>query len=660
MKRLISSFIFTVVVSCLQAQTKHALVVGIGEYKYWPDISSSNDVPFIKTTLLKQGFPEQQIILLTDSMATKAGIGAAFKTLIGRVKKGDIVVIHFSSHGEQVEDDNKEETDGLDEAIVSYDAMYPVNRENFSTDQVKYFRDDQFGNYIDELRSRLGEQGDVIVFIDACHSGSGTRGSRKVRGGAAPLVSKNFRTPGKEITGKDNVFREDKLLPEEKLATYVVISAARAGELNTEADNDGTDMGSLSLAIGKVFEKLSPGTTYRSFFSNLLSFMNEIVPEQHPVIEGNGLDRELFGGRFIEQKPFIEVEAIHATRLTLRGGSLMGLDSGAKVAVYPSGTNDPAASNPVARGVISAAEPFTSTALLDTTPGLQQPSAYWVFVTEPVYNIKPFVIKTGNAAGDGMTIEFSDAEIAGIRNIIKEIPAAKTDGSPDLLLVKGSMIDSLKIASNGYLFSTVKANDKKDLLTQLKRYVQYNFLQQLQLADRTSKLEIRLVPFIHGKADTSRDNQKLVNGIYEFNINDSLLLWVKNKGEKAIYFNILDLQPDGVINPILPNTRLQPPIYPADLKVDAGQEILFDKYKITIAPPYGMEIFKVFVSENEINMEGIALSAGLKPRGNFTQLEKLVNNSYTIATRGAKIENNGKAEGSTFNLLFRIKPANEK
>ncbi len=660
MLRLVLSFTFTVGMICLQAQTKHALVVGIGDYKYWPDISSSNDVPFIKTTLLKQDFREDDILVLTDSIATKAGIEAAFKTLITRVKKGDIVVIHFSSHGEQVEDDNKEETDGLDEAIVSYDAMYPVNRENFSADQVKYFRDDQFGNYIDELRSKLGEQGDVIVFIDACHSGSGTRGSRKVRGGAAPLVSKNYKTTGKEITGKGDVFRENKVLPEEKMATYVVISAARAGELNTEADNDGTDMGSLSLAIGKVFEKLSPGTTYRSFFSSLLSFMNEIVPEQHPVIEGNGLDREFFGGRFIEQKPFIEIEAINARILTLKGGSLMGLDSGAKVAVYSSGTNDPATSNPVAKGVISMAKPFTSSVTLDTNPGLQQPSAYWVFVIEPVYNIKPLVIKIGTDTGDGTSINFSDPEMAAIKSIIKEIPVASTDGSPDLLLVKGIAIDSFKIASNGYLFSTVKATDKKDLLTQLKRYVQYSFLQQLQITDRTSKLEIRLVPFINGKADTSKDNQKLVNGIYEFNVNDSLLVWVKNNGEKAVYFNILDLQPDGVINPILPNTRLQPPIYPSDLKVEAGQEILFDKYKISIAPPYGMELFKIFVSETEINMEVIAVSAGLKSRGDFTVLEKLVNNSYTIATRGAKVENSGKAEGSTFNLLFRIKSAKEK
>lgn len=658
MVRLILSLIFTVSMICLQAQTKHALVVGIGDYKYWPDISSSNDVPFIKTTLLKQDFREDNILVLTDSGATKAGIEAAFKTLITRVKKGDIVVIHFSSHGEQVEDDNQEETDGLDEAIVSYDAMYPVNRENFSTDQVKYFRDDQFGNYIDQLRSKLGEQGDVIVFIDACHSGSGTRGSRKVRGGAAPLVSKNYKAPGKEITGKDNVFREDKRWPEEKMAAYVVISAARAGELNTEADNDGTDMGSLSLAIGKVFEKLNPGTTYRSFFASLLSFMNEIVPAQHPVIEGNGLDRELLGGRFIEQKPFIEIETINARILTLKGGSLMGLDSGAKVAVYPSGTNDPSTSNPVAKGVISAAEPFASSVIIDTTLGLQQPSAYWVFVTEPVYTIKPLVIKIGT--GTGTTINFSDPELAAIKSILKEIPVAITEGSPDLLLVKGTGTDSLKIASNGYLFSTVKANDKKELLIQLKRYVQYIFLQQLQLADRSDKLEIRLVPFINGKADTSKDNQKLVNGIYEFNVNDSLLVWVKNNGNKAVYFNILDLQPDGVINPILPNTKLQPPIYPADLKVESGQEILFDKYKITIAPPYGMEIFKVFVSETEINMEGIALSAGLKPRGNFTLLEKLVNNSYTIATRGAKVENNEKAAGSTFNLLFRIKSPKEK
>ncbi|MDX2047958.1 MAG: caspase family protein [Chitinophagaceae bacterium] len=640
-------------------QTKHALIFGIGDYKYWPRISSKNDIPFIQSAFLKQGFRTENIIIVTDSNATITGLHSAFKILTGNIKPGDVVVIHFSSHGEQVEDDNNDEADGLDEAIVSYDATLPADVKDFAKEQQRYFRDDQFGNYINQLRSKLGKNGDVVVFIDACHSGSGTRGTRKVRGGAPPLISRNFKAPGKETVKPVNVFLEGNSAEEDEqnLATYVVISAARAEELNTETDNNGTDMGSLSYAISKVFETLAPGTTYRSLFSGILSVMNDIVPQQHPVLEGNGLDRELFGGKFVEQKPFVEIEAVNKNLLTLKGGLLMGLDSGAKVALYPAGTNDPGAAVPLASGIISAAKPFSASVVLDKNPGLLQPSAGWVFITEPAYRIKPLVIGIGSANAKNKAFDFSASEEAGIRSILKEIPLVQTRGNPELLLIKGPEKDSLKLAANGYLFSMVDRGNKKDLQEQIRRYAQYKFLEKLQITDPSCKVDVKLVPIIDGKADKSKINQKIVNGIYEFNVNDSLVIWVKNKGDKTVYLNILDIQPDGIINPLLPNTGLKPPIYPGDLKVLPGQEILFQNYIIQIAPPTGMETFKIFVSETEINLEGIAAGAGTMSRGNFTVLETLVNNSYQVATRGAKMENITKTDGSTYNLLFRIKPA---
>jgi metacaspase-1 len=640
-------------------QTKHALIFGIGNYKYWPRISSKNDIPFVQTAFLKQGFKAEHVTIVTDSNATIAGIQNAFKILTGNVKPGDVVVIHFSSHGEQVEDDNNDEADGLDEAIVSYDATLPADVKDFAKEQEMYFRDDQFGNYINQLRSKLGKNGDVVVFIDACHSGSGTRGTRKVRGGAPPLISVNFKTKVNEAVNTVNVFLEDNPVTqaEQNLATYVVISAARAEELNTETDNNGTDMGSLSYAISKVFETLGPGTTYRSLFSDILSVMNDIVPQQHPVLEGNGLDRVLFGGKFVEQKSFVEIEAVNKNLLTLKGGLLMGLDSGAKVALYPAGTNDPGAAVPLASGIISAARPFSASVVLDKDAGLLQPSAGWVFITQPAYRIKSLVIGIGSANVKKSAFDFSASEEAAIRSILQEIPLVQTRGNPELLLIKGREKDSLKIAANGYLFSTADSRNKKDLQQQLSRYAQYKFLEKLQITDPSCKVDVKLVPIIDGKADKSKINQKIVNGIYEFNVNDSLVIWVKNKGDKTVYLNILDIQPDGIINPLLPNTGISPPIYPGDLKVPAGQEILFQTYIIRIAPPTGMETFKIFVSETEINLESIATGGGTMSRGNFTVLENLVNNSYHIATRGAKVENITKTDGSTYNLLFRIKPA---
>ena len=102
----------------IDAQTKRALIVAIGNYPAasgWAEINSLNDVPLLQNALIKQNFPLEHINIITDSAATKTGIENALDRLIDSSKTGDIVVIYFSSHGEQIEDDNHDEVDGLDD-----------------------------------------------------------------------------------------------------------------------------------------------------------------------------------------------------------------------------------------------------------------------------------------------------------------------------------------------------------------------------------------------------------------------------------------------------------------------------------------------------------------------------------------------------------------
>ena len=144
-----------------------------------------------------------------------------------------------------MEDDDGDEVDRLDESIVTYNAVSPLkaNKKDFQKTQQEYFRDDQFGDYIRQLRNKLGRNGDIIVFIDACHSGTGTRGISKVRGGQLPLVSENFDSTINAVVDikSKGVFREkNALLDDEKdLATYLVFSAARSDELDYEAKGKG-------------------------------------------------------------------------------------------------------------------------------------------------------------------------------------------------------------------------------------------------------------------------------------------------------------------------------------------------------------------------------------------------------------------------------------
>jgi hypothetical protein len=653
MKNKLTLLLFILMAVAFQqatAQTKHALIFAIGNYPEkggWEAISSNRDVSFIKATLSRQGFQENNIHILTDAAATPEGITNALTGLINNVKPGDIAVIHFSSHGEQVEDDNGDETDGLDESIVTFNAVAPSLSKDFKKDQAEYFRDDQFGYYINQLRNKLGKNGDVVVFMDLCHSGTGTRGTAKVRGGQPALVSPGFK-PGLYSDTGSGLFKESNTSKndEQSLSTYMVFSAARAGELSFETkDDDNQEIGPLSYAITKVFQNLDAATTYRSLFARIQSVMNSKVPGQHPVMEGNGMDRALFGGKFAQQKPYIEIEKIESDQLAIKSGKLSGLDSGAKVVVYPSGTTDPANATALASGTVINASYFRATVKLDKELRITQPAAGWVFVKQTVYVIEPISVTTA-----------AHPDSIAIKQALKDLPLISFKGSPELSITKGITEDSLKIVSNGYLFTTIKntASHPDELKEKIQRYVQYKFLQGLEVVDRNANVEVKLVPVLNGRADTAAISSKVINGTYTFNEGDRLVLWVKNTGKVPVYFNVLDMQPDGILNPLMPNKQKK--IFPGDLKIDAGMSRLLTPYTITVSPPYGTEIFKIFASRKDIDMENVIATGREGTRGTATApaLESIIKKLYDAGRGQREVISVSNTDGSIYSLLFEI------
>ena len=68
------------------------------------------------------GFQPQRIRMLTDQAATRAGILAALEKLAKETGPEDVVYVHYSGHGSQVEDFSGDETDDhLDETLVPHD-----------------------------------------------------------------------------------------------------------------------------------------------------------------------------------------------------------------------------------------------------------------------------------------------------------------------------------------------------------------------------------------------------------------------------------------------------------------------------------------------------------------------------------------------------------
>lgn len=156
---------------------KRALLIGISHYPQttrnnpctWTNIHGSNDVRLLQGTLQKQGF---RITTLTNAQATASHIRRALKRLCQQAAKGDMVVIHFSGHGQPFEDLSGDEADGWDEAIVPYDAKKCYSRTYTGRCHII---DDELERYINSLRTTVGPRGFVYVVLDACHMGGASR-----------------------------------------------------------------------------------------------------------------------------------------------------------------------------------------------------------------------------------------------------------------------------------------------------------------------------------------------------------------------------------------------------------------------------------------------------------------------------------------------------
>ena len=222
----------------ISAQTKRALVIGIGEQadKSWAKINGDKDVPLVQQMLLKVGYTD--IRILVNKQATKAGIVSAIKKLTAQCVAGDIVYVQFSGHGQQVTDVNGDEADGWDEAWIPYDAYLRYDEKRYKGE--KHLIDDELNTLLTAIRNKIGDSGKLLVVVDACHSGDSSRGNdidETVRG-----VKDEFIIPVKR--------KETALKAPER---WLTLSACKDYQLNQEMKSP--KAGKLTYALYTLSEK---------------------------------------------------------------------------------------------------------------------------------------------------------------------------------------------------------------------------------------------------------------------------------------------------------------------------------------------------------------------------------------------------------------------
>ena len=141
---------------------KKALLVGINYNNSQYELNGCiNDVMLMKEKLIKRGYKENNIILLTDYdvsssiLPTKETILNELTIILKSSKPGDLIFFHFSGHGSYVLDKNKDEIDGCDEMIVTCD--------------FKGIVDDELNKII---TTNLNREAIFVGLFDSCFSGS--------------------------------------------------------------------------------------------------------------------------------------------------------------------------------------------------------------------------------------------------------------------------------------------------------------------------------------------------------------------------------------------------------------------------------------------------------------------------------------------------------
>lgn len=287
MKRFLFILISTLIILPMAfAGQKRALLVGVSKYKmHWAPIHGSEDVALLAPELKKQCF---KVTTLTNEQATHDGIINALNTLKKQIKKGDIVYIHFSTHGQPVEDYSRDEKDKWDEAIVPYDAGSRYS-EAYNGD--KHIIDDVINKYVSQIRTKLGPKGALYVVMDACHAGSLSMGGLEAIRGSNEGLSRSGKKY--KFNGAENK-QHYQLANSSELAPAVFFEACKANERNKEISVKGKEYGSLSYMVyltlldkrnGEIgvkpdaFERAVRHTVYFSNYKSLWPERQTLVTE---------------------------------------------------------------------------------------------------------------------------------------------------------------------------------------------------------------------------------------------------------------------------------------------------------------------------------------------------------------------------------------------
>ena len=309
------------------------------------------------------GVPTEQIRLLTARMdrpddpatlPTRANIIAGWQEHFAQAGAGDVVFFHYSGHGSQTRSSDPNEPDGYDETIVPHDSRTPG---------VYDIADKELATLILEVEQR-GAQ--VLVFLDCCHAGSGTRALTAAAVRTCPADNR-ARARSTYLAGTRGWKATRRASPSGwlPLGKHLLLAACRDDELSYEyrAPGEREWHGAASYFFHRALAAATPSTTWAQIHDQVLPQVHAIYPAQTPQLEGPG-QLTLMGAVGQEVLPYLLVMEVEGDEyIKINGGRAVGVTPGSRLALYGAGAA--LTGEPLAVGLVEEAATDHAWAKLD-------------------------------------------------------------------------------------------------------------------------------------------------------------------------------------------------------------------------------------------------------------------------------------------------------
>jgi hypothetical protein len=650
---LLSLFITTTSLS----QNKLALIVAVGEYpatsKIKP-IASVNDVKYIKAALSRNGFEQKNIDTLINSKATKKAIINSLTQLSEKAKKNDIVVIHLSCHGQQIRDQKtielgKDEDDGYDEAFLPYDAMPKYNPTGYKGEN--HLRDDDLYPLLLNIRKKLGSEGSLLVLLDACHSGTGTRDESFAVTRGEPIPFSDPENPLDSVINLSAAEAKQGFFEAaaDSLSNMVAISASSPHQINKQVIINNEELGSLSYSFYKALNEMTAENTYELLFEKIRATMQAFIPEQIPMVEGSG-QQIIFNGKYKsrEDKIYISVGnknggGTEDSLFSIEKGLLDNIANGTRCKIYKAENKEV-----YTYAIIKRVDNFRSYGI--AKKNLNKTELYEVKMDEENYGNLEAAIKLNFTETDAP----AKALEKQMKEFIKPYSFLKISDNADFQLeVKkdgAGKLATLTDRNNKTIWSagilnkdSLSAEQKKQFIADIKKELRVKYLRTMPDGGELAvDVTAEIVP--------AKQYNK-ATGI-ELEIGDTYALHIRNNSNEKLYYTVLDIYPDNNVEVMYPYKTKEPADYVVEKK-----NVVIRKLAVSKGSPAGVEFLKIIVSKEPMDLRSVFEKKVTRDNMQSFQtvLDDLFNEKQGKAATRADISNIKAEEIGIISVSFIIK-----